>query len=58
MDTCEGCAEYDIDVSPSVFEAVDPNGLGDGRIVVDWGGSKVGGRKMRFARRGGLDGRD
>ena len=41
-----------------MFEAVDPNGLGDGRIVVDWAGSKVGGRKMRFARRGGLDGRD
>ena len=45
VDTCEGCSEYDIDVSPSVFEAVDPNGLGDGRIVVDWGGSAVGGKK-------------
>ena len=35
VDTCEGCSTYDIDVSPSVFKAVDPNGLGDGRIVVD-----------------------
>ena len=48
VDTCEGCKEYDIDVSPSVFEAVDPNGLGDGRIVVDWGGSAVGGKKRDF----------
>ena len=45
VDTCEGCGEYDIDVSPSVFEAVDPNGLADGRIVVDWGGPAVGGKK-------------
>ena len=45
VDTCEGCSEYDIDVSPSLFETVDPNGLGDGRIVVDWGGSAVGGKK-------------
>ncbi len=36
VDTCQGCADDDIDVSPSVFEAVDPNGLGDGRITVDW----------------------
>lgn len=35
VDTCEGCSKYDIDVSPSVFKAVDPNGLGDGRITVD-----------------------
>ena len=45
VDTCEGCAYEDIDVSPSVFEAVDPNGLNDGRIVVDWGGSAVGGKR-------------
>ena len=45
VDTCEGCGEYDIDVSPSIFETVDPNGLGDGRIVVDWGGRAVGGKK-------------
>ncbi|KAL9073617.1 MAG: hypothetical protein Q9161_002859 [Pseudevernia consocians] len=50
VDTCEGCSEYDIDVSPSVFEAVDPNGLSDGRITVDWSGSKVGGKKMRMMR--------
>ena len=47
VDTCEGCAEYDIDVSPSVFEQVDPNGLGDGRIKVNWGGSAVGGVQER-----------
>ncbi|CAD6594602.1 MAG: hypothetical protein ASARMPREDX12_000515 [Alectoria sarmentosa] len=61
VDTCQGCAEYDIDVSPSVFETVDPNGLSDGRIVVDWGGSKVGGKKRavsRFGRRGGFNGTD
>lgn len=45
VDTCPGCAYEAIDVSPSVFEAVDPNGLGDGRIVVDWGGSAVGGKR-------------
>lgn len=56
VDTCEGCAEYDIDVSPSVFEAVDPNGLSDGRITVDWGGSAVGGKKMmRMMPRGGYN---
>ena len=42
VDTCQGCAYEDIDVSPSVFEAVDPNGLGDGRITVNWSGSAVG----------------
>ena len=45
VDTCGSCAYEDIDVSPSVFEAVDPKGLGDGRIVVDWGGSAVGGKR-------------
>lgn len=43
VDTCYGCAFEDIDVSPSVFERVDPGGLGDGRIGVDWGGNAVGG---------------
>lgn len=43
VDTCQACADEDIDVSPAVFEAVDPNGLGDGRIKVNWGGSAVGG---------------
>ena len=52
VDTCKGCSTYDIDVSPSVFEAVDPNGLGDGRITVDWGGSAVGEKKMRMMARG------
>ena len=53
VDTCEGCADEDIDVSPSVFEAVDPNGLADGRIVVEWseGGSTVGGKR-------GLEGKE
>ena len=37
VDTCQACAYEDIDVSPSVFDAVDPNGLGDGRITVNWG---------------------
>lgn len=45
VDTCEGCAYEDIDVSPSVFEEVDPSGLADGRIVVDWEGSAVGGKR-------------
>ena len=49
VDTCEGCAEYDIDVSPSLFSAVAPNG--NGRVHgIDWGGSKVGGKKMRVMR--------
>ena len=45
VDTYEGCFTYDIDVSPSVLEAVDPNGLGDGHITVDWEGRAVGERR-------------
>lgn len=43
VDTCEGCGFEDIDVSPAVFKMVDPDGLGDGRVVIDWGGNAVGG---------------
>lgn len=45
VDTCEGCAYEDIDVSPSVFEQVDPNGLSDGRIGVTWSGEAVGAKR-------------
>lgn len=31
VDTCEGCADQDIDVSPSLFQVVAPDG--DGRYV-------------------------
>lgn len=42
VDTCEACAEYDIDVDQATFSAVAPNG--DGRVHgVDWGGDVTGG---------------
>ncbi|KAI4113857.1 MAG: hypothetical protein LQ338_008099 [Usnochroma carphineum] len=42
VDTCQGCAKYDIDVSPALFKKVAPNG--DGRVHgIDWGGPSVGG---------------
>ena len=36
VDTCPGCTEDSIDVSPAVFEALAP--LGDGRVTVNWDG--------------------
>ena len=42
VDTCVGCALYDIDVSPSLFKQVAPDG--DGRVQgIWWGGTIVGG---------------
>lgn len=42
VDTCMGCAKYDIDVSPALFKMVAPDG--DGRVHgVAWGGDAVGG---------------
>ncbi len=42
VDTCVGCAKYDIDVSPNLFKKVAPSG--DGRVKgIDWGGLAVGG---------------
>ena len=42
VDTCPGCAKYDIDVSPALFQLVAPDG--DGRVHgIDWGGPAVGG---------------
>ncbi|KAI4152132.1 MAG: hypothetical protein L6R39_001883 [Caloplaca ligustica] len=36
IDTCMGCAPYDIDVNPGLFAKVAPNG--DGRVHgIDWG---------------------
>ncbi len=44
VDTCAACAYEDIDVSPSVFETVAPDG--NGRVMgIDWGGSAVGGKR-------------
>lgn len=34
VDTCEGCAQFDIDLSPGAFQALAP--LSAGRIQVDW----------------------
>ena len=39
VDTCEGCAMYDIDVSDSLFTTV-AGGLLAGRVTVGWGGHK------------------
>ena len=36
VDTCPGCAEDDIDVSQTVFEALAP--LDEGRVQVNWSG--------------------
>lgn len=36
VDTCVGCAMYDIDVSLSVFQGLE-GGLTAGRVPVDWG---------------------
>lgn len=36
VDTCVGCAMYDIDVSLSVFHGLE-GGLTAGRVPVDWG---------------------
>ena len=36
VDTCEGCAMYDIDVSGSVFTGLE-GGLTAGRVPVNWG---------------------
>lgn len=42
VDTCGGCKKFDIDVSPSLFKKVAPNG--DGRVGgIAWGGNRVGG---------------
>lgn len=37
VDTCQGCAMYDIDVSESLFASL-AGGLSAGRVTVDWGG--------------------
>lgn len=42
VDTCEGCAMYDIDVSESLFTTL-AGGLFAGRLNVDWGGLILGG---------------
>lgn len=34
VDECEGCAEYDIDLSPSAFSVLAPQSAG--RIAVTW----------------------
>lgn len=36
VDTCEGCAMYDVDVSGSLFTTI-AGGLSAGRVSVDWG---------------------
>lgn len=42
VDTCQACADHDIDVDEATFKAVAPNG--DGRVHgVDWGGDQTGG---------------
>lgn len=42
VDTCYGCKLHDIDVSPSLFKKVAPNG--NGRVGgINWGGNAVGG---------------
>lgn len=47
VDSCRGCAMYDIDASDAVFAAVADPALdhGDGWEIVDWGGSGVGGKR-------------
>ena len=42
VDTCQACALHDIDVSPSLFKKVAPDG--DGKVHgIAWGGNRVGG---------------
>lgn len=36
VDTCEGCAPYDIDISESLFSTL-AGGLAAGRVTVEWG---------------------
>ena len=45
VDTCEGCATYDIDASESLFTTL-AGGLSAGRLTVDWGRHILGG--LRF----------
>lgn len=45
VDTCQGRRDEDGHMSPNVFKAVAPNGMGDGRTVADQGGSAVGGKE-------------
>lgn len=41
VDTCQGCAPHDLDLSPSLFRKVAPNG--DGRVHgISWGGRTMG----------------
>ncbi len=47
VDTCMGCKEQDIDISPSLFSKVAPSG--DGRVHgIEWGGKVTGGKKRAF----------
>ena len=44
VDTCQGCAMHDIDVSPGLFDKVAPDMNGAGRRHgIEWGGNLVGG---------------
>lgn len=38
VDTCVGCATYDVDVSESLFKTL-AGGLSAGRVTVNWGGN-------------------
>ena len=47
MDTCTGCDEESIDVNVELFEALGFD-QGVGRVHgMDWGGSAIGGKKMK-----------
>ena len=46
-----GCAEEDIDVNPELFQQLGFE-LAQGRVVVDWGGSAVGGKKRSLGGEG------
>ncbi|KAL2040712.1 hypothetical protein N7G274_006691 [Stereocaulon virgatum] len=41
VDTCYGCAKYDIDVSTGLFKIVAPGA--DGTAQIEWGGEAIGG---------------
>ena len=46
VDTCVGCATYDVDVSSSLFANLE-GGLSAGRVTVDWGEHILVGYRLR-----------